>query len=135
MSEKLHLTDICRSRSSRQRALPFSSTLERTSIFSEASPATAPRITPAGIPFKLPELGMITQRTFLMIFPEHFATIRSGSFPRISLALAAPVGQSDRFCTSHSRDHLLTEDRQIVFIYIFVHFFIYLPVFYDYFFS
>ena len=81
---------ISASRSSRQRFLPSSVTFERTSISSDASPATAPRTTPAGIPFNPPEFGMMTQRTFFIIFPEHFATICSGSLPRTSLALAAP---------------------------------------------
>ena len=37
---------------------------------------------------------MITQRTFFIMFPLHFAVICSGSFPRTSRALAAPYASA-----------------------------------------
>ena len=63
-------------------------TASSTSISLATSPQRAPRVQAASIPVIPPELGILTQRTFLMIFPLHFAMIFSGTAPSTSLAFA-----------------------------------------------
>ena len=46
------------------------------------------------IPVNPPEFGMITQRTFFIMFPLHLEVICSGSFPKTSRALAAPYASA-----------------------------------------
>ena len=60
-----------------------------TSSSLEASPATIPAAAAAGIPFKCPVLGTITDFTFLMMLPLACTRTRSGISPKISRATAA----------------------------------------------
>ena len=64
-------------------------TASSTSIRRSASPPNTPRQTAASMPVMPPELGIWTQRTFLIMLPLHRARIRAGSAPSTSRARAA----------------------------------------------
>ena len=78
-----------RSKSSLARLFPASSTFSSTSIPAAGSPATLPSMQAAAIPVIPPEFGIVTHRTFFIMFPEHLAINLSGSHPSASLPLAA----------------------------------------------
>ena len=78
-----------RSAYSPMAAWSFVGTSAMTCSTFPASPATIPAAMAAGMPFFPPVLGTTTLFTFLMIFPEMSASIRSGRAPSSSRSRAA----------------------------------------------